>query len=71
MGRTHQPGGQGQASSHSLVRARRLTGFTRWESRFRPEFGDDGRYVIVAPLLETTRMGSHRSRGTSRPWSMA
>jgi hypothetical protein len=37
---------------HSLVRVSRLSGFTRWASHHRPEFGRDGHYVIVAPLVD-------------------
>lgn len=37
---------------HSLVRVSRLSGFTRWASHHRPEFGRDGHYVIVAPLID-------------------
>jgi hypothetical protein len=39
-------------SPHSLVRVSRLAGFTRWASHHRPEYGRDGHYVIVAPLIE-------------------
>jgi hypothetical protein len=55
-GRTSPVWGPG-LKAHSLVRASRLSGFTRWASRHRPEFGDDGHYVIVAPLLEGTADG--------------
>ena len=37
---------------HSLVRVSRLSGFTRWASHHRPEYGRNGHYVIVAPLVE-------------------
>jgi hypothetical protein len=38
---------------HTLVAANRLSGFTRWASHHRPEYGRNGHYVIVAPLLDT------------------
>lgn len=38
--------------AHSLVRVSRLSGFTRWASHHRPEFGKNGHYVMVAPLIE-------------------
>ena len=50
-GRTSPAWGRGLAP-HSLVRANRLSGFTRWSSSHRPEYGRDGHYVIVAPLIE-------------------
>jgi hypothetical protein len=50
-GRRSPVWGQG-LRAHSLVRVSRLSGFTRWASHHRPEFGKDGHYVIVAPLLE-------------------
>ncbi len=55
-GRTSPTWGPG-LDPHALVRADRLSGFTRWASRFRPEYGRKGRYVIVAPLLEETADG--------------
>lgn len=42
---------------HTLVRADRLSGFTRWASHHRPEYGRKGWYVIVAPLLEDVATG--------------
>ncbi len=42
---------------HTLVRTRDLTGFTRWASRHRPEYGSRGEFVIIAPLLEDTADG--------------
>jgi hypothetical protein len=50
-GRTSPAWGRG-LRPHSLVRVSRLSGFTRWASRHRPEYGRQGHYVIVAPLLE-------------------
>ncbi len=50
-GRTSPGWGRG-LSPHSLVRVSRLSGFTRWSSHYRPEFGRDGHYVIVAPLID-------------------
>lgn len=55
-GRTSPGWGPG-FEPHSLVRVSRLSGFTRWTSRFRPEFGKAGHYVIVAPLIESTADG--------------
>jgi hypothetical protein len=55
-GRTSPAWGRGLAP-HSLVRANRLSGFTRWSSHHRPEFGRDGHYVIVAPLTEQQAEG--------------
>jgi hypothetical protein len=52
-GRTSPAWGPG-LKAHSLVRVSRLSGFTRWASHHRPEYGRDGHYVIVAPLLETS-----------------
>ena len=55
-GRTSPGWGRGLAP-HSLVRVSRLSGFTRWSSHHRPEYGRDGHYVIVAPLIEDLGLG--------------
>jgi hypothetical protein len=55
-GRTSPGWGRG-LDPHTLVRANRLSGFTRWSSSHRPEYGRDGHYVIVAPLIEGTAEG--------------
>jgi hypothetical protein len=52
---------------HTLVAADRLTGFTRWASHHRPEYGSKGRYVMVAPLLEETAGGLAPVAGVLAP----
>jgi hypothetical protein len=52
---------------HTLVATERLTGFTRWSSRFRPELGARGRYVMVAPMLEGTADGLAPVAGAVAP----
>jgi hypothetical protein len=38
---------------HTLVSARTLAAdFVKWSSQYRPEYGPDGAYVIVAPILD-------------------
>ena len=53
--------------AHSLVRVSRLSGFTRWASHHRPEYGRNGHYVIVAPLLEETVEGLAPIAGALAP----
>jgi hypothetical protein len=45
----------------------RLSGFTRWASHHRPEYGREGHYVIVAPLIEGTAEGLAPVAGALAP----
>lgn len=65
-GRTSPGWGRG-LRPHSLVRVSRLSGFTRWASHHRPEYGREGHYVIVAPLIEGTAEGLAPVAGALAP----
>jgi hypothetical protein len=65
-GRSSPAWGRG-LDPHSLVRVSRLSGFTRWSSHHRPEYGRDGHYVIVAPLLEGVAEGMAAVAGGLAP----
>jgi hypothetical protein len=55
-GRVSSTWGRG-LEPHTRVRADDLQAFTRWASRHRPEYGERGEFVIIAPLLEDTADG--------------
>lgn len=55
-GRVSSTWGRG-LEPHTRVRTDDLQAFTRWASRYRPEYGERGEFVIIAPLLEDTADG--------------
>ena len=63
-GRVSRTWGKG-LEPHTLVSARELRAdFVKWSSRYRPEYGRDGAFVIVAPL-EDGAIASEVSTDTS------